>query len=189
MQQKSIGSHTRAECTICKIFCQIDFDHSADTSTAISYSGLTQDGCSALLRMSPPYLCRAPKSKDPPNRTIKPCVVNVQVQPTEACQGAMKNCARGNQSIVIIRFSVVFSTHWVNKCTQVEKNGIECNDTRGLQRIAVHDITARNSIPNLYSCRNCSVISFCKWYISHLENSHRGRMRLVQPSSGSFDQR
>ena len=41
----------------------------------------------------PPNVCRKAKIREASTKTMSASVVNVQVQPTDACQGVMKNYA------------------------------------------------------------------------------------------------
>lgn len=69
----------------------------------VSNSGLTHDGCGDFARKTAPYRCSRAKSGIPAKKTMMPCAANVQVQPEDACQGAMKNCVEGRELVVEYR--------------------------------------------------------------------------------------
>ena len=46
------------------------------------------------------------------------------------------------------------STYWIDQSTNVEKNGVESDNTHGLQRIAIDYITWDDSVPHLEAHSN-----------------------------------
>lgn len=56
-----------------------------------SNSGFTHEGSGADARINAPNLCSNAKTSVPPPTTIRPCAVNVQVQPDDSCQEDIKN--------------------------------------------------------------------------------------------------
>lgn len=50
-------------------------------------------------------------------------------------------------------------TYRIDKRAQIEEDSIKCDDAHGLQRIAVHNVTANDSVADLDASSNYDLVS------------------------------